>query len=67
MGQVPKKNNYAEKMEEDLNFTTRFGEFRGDRTMPLMRYLISVMIFQQLSLSYNTNVSGDNHVTNLSR
>ena len=30
-------------------------------------YELSVMIFQQLSLSYNTNVSGDNHVTNLSR
>lgn len=24
-GQIPKKNKYAEKLEEDLNFTTRFG------------------------------------------
>jgi hypothetical protein len=26
VGQIPKKNKYAEKLEEDLNFTTRFGE-----------------------------------------
>jgi hypothetical protein len=26
MGQIPKKSKYAEKLEEDLNFTTRFGE-----------------------------------------
>jgi hypothetical protein len=29
MGQIPKKNKYAEKLEEDLNFTTRFGKIHS--------------------------------------
>jgi hypothetical protein len=61
MGQIPKKNKYAEKLEEDLNFTTRFGESHS-----AVRYLWCVPVGDDIPTIIPVLqhfVSGDNHVT----
>jgi intron-binding protein aquarius len=64
MGKNPKINKKAEKLLEDMNFPKNYGtSLTRSRFCFLHHVLSSVMIFQQLSLSYNTIVSGDHHVT----
>ena len=65
-GKAPKKNNYAQKNEMDLNFPIQFGEYHGrafiftlsDQPYGWQRIFL-LFIFsgdddQQLSLSYST-------------
>ena len=62
VGRVPRMNKNAEKLLEDKNYPKKFGTYFKE-VISFFSVLLSVMIFQQLSLSYHTCVSGDHHVT----
>ena len=62
VGRVPRMNMNAEKLLEDKNYPKKFGTYSRE-VVSISSVLLSVMIFQQLSLSYHTCVSGDHHVT----
>ena len=62
VGRVPRMNMNAEKLLEDKNYPKKFGTYSRE-VVSISSVLLSVMIFQQLSLSYHNCVSGDHHVT----